>query len=443
MAYDVICMALTIQRLVGYEITDSNGNPTIETELTLSDGTVFRSQISSDNVINTYGMREMRDHDMQHYQGLGVKSAVNLINTYIGPKLQNFEVGNQKQIDDWLAKSDNTGDRSKLGINTVMAISQVFAKASAHAYKVPLYRYLNGIYQQIFKQQLPLEKIPTPAVGILAGGSKTEFSSYEVIPSSALPFSQAYELAVDIFHSTKSIFDQMDVDCSYSQFGEMIPDKHSNPDMIESILDTVQRKGLKLGKHLFMGLTINANTFFRGGKYSLKERPSTLGTDEYYGYLTELIGKYSVLLIEDAFATDDIDGWRKMYVNYGEQIYVVGHKYIGDKIAILDGLEHQKTITSIVVKPTYFGTITQALQMVHMLNQKQMSFIVSSDRGDTDDDFLADFGMAVQADFLKFGAPHQGERVAKYNRLLKIEQEARMAAANKPASQSGKPQKKE
>lgn len=432
-------MAVTIQRLVAYEITDSSGNPTIEIDITLSTGVSIVSSASSDTVINTYGKRELRDHDMQHYQGLGVKSALGIVNQVIGPKMVNMPVGNLLQFDDWLKKSDNTEDCSKLGVNTMVALSQAFAKASASSLSMPVYRYINGYYQQLTKAPLPIEKIPTVAVSLLAGGNQVEFDEIEAIPSSSLPFSQAYEMCVDLYHGVQLIYEQGQTPYSRSTDGALTPQKNSNTEYIESILDTVQRKGLKLGKHVFLGLKVNGKNFYNQGKYNVKERPSALAAPEFYNYLSELIGKYSVLMVEDPFATEDIDGWKKLFVNLGEQIYIVGNKYIGDKIEILDQYDHGQTITSVVIKPTYFGTITETIRAIHNARSHNMAFVVTADKSETDDDFIADFAMGVQADFIKFGAPVQGERVAKYNRLLKIEQEARMSAARAPSPQSAPP----
>ncbi|MFW5703374.1 MAG: hypothetical protein ACOCXQ_00905 [Patescibacteria group bacterium] len=422
-------MSATVQRLIGYEITDSNGNPTIEVELTLSNGFKVRSGVSSDNVINTFGRKELRDHDMQHYQGLGVKTALTLINTHIAPRLVNLSVGNQLQIDNWIQKSDGTEDSSKLGINTMMVLSQVFAKAAAYTLNIPLYKYIAGYYQQLTKEPITLEKIPTPVIAALSGGKHAEFESFEFLPSSSMPFSQAYEMCIDLYHSLQTIFDQNSIEFSKNYSGEFIPNKNANTDMIESMLDAVQRKGLKLGKHIFLGLKINANAFYSHGRYTLHDRPTSLTQEDYYNYVSEIIGKYSVLMLEDPFATEDIDGWRKLFVNMGEQIYILGHKYLGDNMEIVESMDTQKTLTGMVFKPSYFGTITAAMKVINRAKKQNVPFVISSDRGETNDDFIADFGMGVQADFLKFGAPNQGERIAKYNRLLKIEQEARMLAA--------------
>lgn len=435
-------MAVTIQRLVAYEITDSNGNPTIEVDITLSTGISVTSSASSDTVITTYGKRELRDHDMQHYQGLGIKSALTIVNQAIAPKMMNMPVGNQFQFDEWLKKSDNTDDYSKLGINTVMALSQAFAKASAASLNMPLYRFINGYYQQLTKTPVPIEKIPTIAVSLLAGGNQVEFEEFEAIPSSSLPFSQAYELCIDLYHGVQLIFDQGQIPYSRNTDGALTPHKNSNTEYIEAILDTVQRKGLKLGKHVFLGLKLNGKNFYIHGKYNIKERSSALTPPEYYNYLSEMIGKYSVLMVEDPFATEDLDGWKKLFVNLGEQIYIVGHKYVGDKIEILDSYEHDQTLTSIVLKPSYFGTITDTIRAIFKARSHSMAFVVTTDRAETSDDFIADFAMGVQADFIKFGAPVQGERVAKYNRLLKIEQEARMTAGKPPVAQPPPPEEK-
>jgi enolase len=422
-------MPITVRRIVGYEITDSNGNPTLEAEMLLSNGFRVTSSISSDNVINTYGMRELRDNDMQHYQGLGVKGAVGIINQVIGPRLANANPLDQAAVDSWLNRSDDTPDKSKLGVNTSTVISQLFAKAGAYVSGVPTYKHINGLYTKMFKEELSLEKVPTPMIGMLAGGRNADFKEFHLIPSSSLTFSQAYEMSVDIFHTIRTVMEQLGIAYSHSVYGEYIPARSSNNDMIDVIFDVIQRKNLKLGKHLFFGLTIGGSNFFTRGKYIIKDRPTPLSAPEYYEFMSDLIGKYSVLLVEDPFATDDIDGWRKMFVNFGEQIYIVAHKFLGDKPERLEDMDNGKEFTSTVIKPIYFGTITDTLKAVHKVRKRELTFMVSADKNETDDDFIADFAMAVQCDFVKFGAPSQGERVAKYNRLLKIEQQAHMMSA--------------
>lgn len=431
-------MPVTVKRIIAYEITDSNGNPTIEAELLLSNGFRFTSSVSSDNVVNTYGLREMRDNDLQHYQGMGVKTAVSIINQAIGTRLVNVSPLNQLEIDDWLLKSDPTQDKSKLGVNTILVISQLFAKAGAYCMGIPTYRYINDVYKKLFKDDdLSIEKVPTPCFGILGGSEDGEFESFHIIPSSSLSFSQSYEIAVDIYHAMRSVLEQADVPYSKNTYGEMTPKRNGNTDIIDILFDGIQRKGMKLGKHLFLGLTVNGTNLFSHGKYFVKDRPTTLAPGEYYDYLSEMIGKYSVLYLEDAYANDDIDGWKKMYVNFADQIYLIGHKLIGANPEILRSFDHEDTITGMVIKPGYFGTITETLKEVHAIRQHELSYIVSSDRNDTDDDFLADFAMAIQADYIKFGAPSQGERVSKYNRLLKIEQQAKMQTAQQKPTQPG------
>lgn len=429
-------MAITVRRVLAYEISDSNGNPTIEAEMVLSNGFKITSGVSSDNVINTYGKRELRDNDMQHYQGLGVKNAVANINRVMAPRLVNMNPLDQQAFDNWLNRADDTENKSKLGVNTLLVLSQLFAKAGAYCSGVPVYKYINDLYTKLLKSDIPLEKVPTPVFGMLAGGRNADFREFHLIPSSSLTFTQSYEMCVDIFHSLQSVMEQLNITFSRSLYGEYIPARNTNLEMIDVIFDVIQRKNLKLGKHVFFGLSLISGNFYLRGKYTIKDRPTALSASEFYDFVVETINKYSVLLVEDPFASDDIDGWKKIFVNYAEQIYIVGHKFIGDHLDHLDEVGTHKMYTSIVLKPSYFATITDTLKMVHKLRQKEVSFMVSADKNETSDDFIADFAMAVQADFIKFGAPAQGERVAKYNRLLKIEQLAAMrpTGAARPAT---------
>ncbi len=425
-------MAITVKRVTAYEISDSNGNPTIELEMLLSNGFKVTSSASSDNVINTYGLRELRDNDVQHYQGLGVKKAVSMVNKSLAPKMVNMNPADQFAIDNWINRIDPSRDKVQIGVNTAIAISQLFAKAGAYTTGMPLFKYINDIYLKMTKKPISLEKVPTPVFGMLGGGRNVDFREFHLIPSSSLTFAQAYEMCVDIYHTIQTVLDQLGVSYYHSLYGEYIPARNNNTEMIEVIFDVLQRKNLRLGKHVFFGLSPIASNFYIRGKYQIKDRPTPVSPQEYYEFLSEIINKYSVLVVEDPFATQDVDGWRKIFVNYGEQIYIVAHKMIGDNIDFLSDISTNKMFTSIVVKPIYFGTITDTLKTVAQLKKKEMSFMVSGDKNETSDDFIADFAMGVQADFIKFGAPAQGERVAKYNRLLKIEQQALMMKAAAP-----------
>lgn len=419
-------MAITVKRVIAYEISDSNGNPTLEAEMLLSNGFKISSSVSSDNVINTYGLRELRDNDISHYQGLGVKKAVGLFNKSLAPKLVGMNPMDQIAIDNWINRVDSTREKTQIGVNTAMVLSQVFAKAGAYCSGLPLYKYINEVYHKVTKHELAVEKVPTPIFGMLGGGRNADFREFHLIPSSSLTFAQSFELCVDIFHTIRTVLDQLGISYSNSLYGEYIPERNNNIEMIQVIFDVLQRKNLRLGKHVFFGLSPIASNFFLRGKYTIKDRATPVSPAEYYDFLSEIVNKYSVLVVEDPFATEDVDGWRKLFVNYGEQIYIVGHKFIGDNLDYLASMNTNKMYTSIVVKPGYFGTITDTLKTVAQIKKKDMSFMVSADKNETSDDFIADFAMGVQADFIKFGAPAQGERVSKYNRLLKIEQLAQL-----------------
>jgi enolase len=429
-------MAVIVKRLFAYEVSDSNGNPTIEVELGLSSGVKVAASVGTDNIINTFGKKELRDNDMGHYAGMGVKKAISIINADLGPKLLTIDTSNQSAVDGFIKNCDGTQDYSKIGVNTACVLSKAFAKSGAVIRNLPLYKHLNDAYTFSTKGKIQLEKIPTPIIGILAGGDHVEIREFSLLPTSAMSFAQAYEMIVDVYHSIRPVLEQLSISYSKSFFGEYVPNRSTNQEMIDVIFDVLQRKSLKLGKHVFFGMNIAGNGFFRGGKYSVKDRPSSLSTNEFYDFIVELINRYSIFVIEDPFATGDEDGWRKLFVNYGEQIYICAHTYAGDKMEYVQSGDPNKHFTTYVFKPGYFGTITETFEQVAKLRAAGHSYIIAAEKHDTGDDFLADFAMAVQPDYIKFGAPVNGERVAKYNRLLKIEQLARArtpGAAEKPA----------
>lgn len=416
-----------IKNIHAYEIIDSRGYPTIEGRLELDDGVVVHSSIPSGSSIGKYEALELRDGDEKRFDGMGVSRSVSFINDLIAPKLVGVSPLRQREVDNWLIAADGTNNKSKLGANTTLAISQLFIKAAARNQKMPLFKYINTLYETYYKTPIVIERIPSPIFNIINGGkhanNNLEFQEFQVIPSSSLPFGKAYQQGVDIYHELKRVLEYRNANISVGEEGGFTPNLSTNLDAIEVLNETVVQKNLKPGLDVFFGVDIAASHFYKGDKYIIKDKPHPLKKDEYIDFIINLTQTYSMLLIEDPLIEDDWDGWEKLYKKLPEQIYLIGDDLLTtNKDRLLRAIK-EKSCSTILIKPNQIGTITETLDVVNISRQNNFNYIVSHRSGETNDNLIADLAVGVQADFVKFGAPSRGERVEKYNRLWQIERE--------------------
>lgn len=415
----------TIKKIFAYEIIDSRGFPTIEGKLILADGRFVTTSIPSGISVGQNEAVELRDGDENRFNGMGVLRAVSYINDLIAPKLIGVSPLKQFEVDNWLIKADGTKNKSRLGANTILTISQLFTKAGALVTSQPLFKYINSLYEKLYQEKINLEKIPTPIFTLINGGSHSnnqlDFQEFQVVPSSANQFSRAYQIGVELFHQLKKILEFRNANISVGIEGGFTPNLATNLDGLDILTETIQKAKLKIGVDVFLGLDFAANHFFAGNYYRLKDRQQNLSPEKYMDYLIKLVKDYRVLLIEDPLAENDRKNWQKLNAILSQDIYLAGDDLISTNRDLLVLAIKEKACNALVIKPNQIGTISETLEVFHLARQNNLSCIISHRSGETNDDFIADLAVGLQADFVKFGAPSRGECVAKYNRLWQIE----------------------
>ncbi|MCS6956688.1 MAG: hypothetical protein NZM02_02475 [Patescibacteria group bacterium] len=399
-----------IKNIIAREIINSRGYPTIEGKLILDDNKEVQTCFASFEKLFDYQNLELKDNDKNRFNGAGVKTAVYYINNLIAPKLKGVDVKKQYEIDNWLIKADSTNNKSKLGVNTIMTISLLVAKAGALSENQPLYLYFNYLYEKITQKKLKIEFFPTPIFSLLKGGRhgqiNLDFRQFQIIPSSSFSYSKAYEFGVDLYHQLRHLYK--------FQF-------NYNLDVLIAIKESVEKKGFDLGKDIFLGIDFGANDYFSINHYLIKDRDS-LSQDEYYKFLFEqIIKKYFPLVLIDCFSNNDEKNWKKIYENINRETYLaIDDKLCSNKSQLEKNIKNL-FFNSVVIKPNQVGTITETILMISFLNENNISFIISSDIGETNEDYLADLSVGLDAELVSFGPPVHGENVTKYNRLLEIE----------------------
>ncbi len=416
-----------IKKIWAYPIIDSRGYPTIEGKLLLDNGIEVVTAIPAGISVGKYEAIELRDNDPKEYDGMGVTQAIMYINDLIGPKLVGVSPLKQQEIDNWLCKADGTKNKSKLGANTILTVSQLLLKAAAIDQGLKLFEYVNKLYIKIYKEQIKIEKIPTPIFNVINGGKHAnnglEFQEFQIIPSSSLSFKDSYKMAVELYHELKRVLQYRNADTVVGEEGGLAPHMNSNNEAFEVINEAINKKDLKPGLDVFIGTDIASSHFYNSDRYRVAERANPMKVDEYINFIYDLSKKYAFLLIEDPFPEDDLKSWSKLNSLISEGIYIVGDDLIATNKERLSAAIKENACSAILIKPNQIGTISETLEVVNLARRNKISYIVSHRSGETNDSFIADFAVGLQSEFVKFGAPARGERVAKYNRLAEIERE--------------------
>ncbi len=416
-----------IKKLYAYEIIDSRGYPTLEGTLVLDDGKAVGSSIPAGTSIGKYEALELRDHDPQRFTGMGVTQAASYINDLLGPKLVGVSPLKQQEIDNWLIKADATKNKSKLGANTCLLVSQLITKAGALDSNLPLFKYINFLYNKIFNTPLAVQKIPSPIFNVINGGkhanNNLDFQEFQIIPSSSFTFEKAYQVGIELFHELKKVLEYRNASISVGEEGGFTPNFSTNYDALEVIIETITQKKYQLGVDVFLGLDIAASYFYKEGSYYVKDKPHALKITEYLAFLHEMMKKYTFLTLEDPIDQDDWSSWCKLDQEISREVYLIGDDLLSTSKGRLEKAIKDKACSTILIKPNQIGTITETLEIVDIARKNSFNYIFSHRSGETNDSFIADLAVGLQSDFVKFGAPSRGERVAKYNRLWIIERE--------------------
>lgn len=417
----------TIKEIHAYEILDSKGSPTIEARLTMDSGLYVVTSVPGASAISTKEAVDLRDQDPNRFWGMGVTHAVSYVNELIAPKIKGASVHKQLEIDKWLVQADGTGNKSRLGVNTILIVSQLIARAGALSEGIPLHKYINKLYRSVYKDEIFVEKIPTPMFNSINGGAHAvnnlDFQEFQIIPSSSFTFSTAYQKAVEIFTELKRVLEYRNATTSVGDEGGFSPNLTTNLDALEILTETITQKKMRSGLDVFLWIDLAATRFYHNGQYAIKDKNHSLRQAEYLDFLESITKNYSVLVLEDPFAEDDWDGWKKISGKVASNIYILADEPIRMNKERLAYAIRENACTSFLIKPNQIGTLTDVLELVNIARRGSFSYVVATRSSETNDDFVADLAVAIQSEFVKFGAPIRGERIAKYNRLWQIERD--------------------
>ena len=407
-----------IKSVKAKEILDSRGNPTVEAEVVLDDGSVGVAAVPSGASTGKYEAVELRDGDKSRYRGLGVLRAVEHVNTEIASAIVSMPALDQAAIDQRLIELDGTVNKARLGANALLATSLAVAKAAAASRGLPLYRYLGGP---------KAKQLPVPMLNILNGGKhasdSVDFQEFMIVPLGAANFRQAMQMSSDVYHSLRNVLADKGLSTNVGDEGGFAPQLSSNKEALDLILAAIAKAGYKAGQDISLALDPAASTFYQGGKYILARESVALSSREMIDYYVNLVADYPIVSIEDGLGEDDWASWSSLTARLGNRIQIVGDDLYATNIERLENGIVQKASNSILIKPNQIGTLSETLAVIKRAHEVGWTTIVSHRSGETEDATIADLAVASNAGFIKAGAPCRGERLAKYNRLLKIEEE--------------------
>lgn len=412
-----------IDSIKSREILDSRGNPTVEVEVTVIDGTVGLASVPSGASTGSHEAVEIRDRDRRRFNGLGVLQAVRNVCDRIGPAVAGMCCLEQGAIDRVMIELDGTPNKAGLGANAILGTSLAIAHAGSGFSGLPLYRYLGGVGACL---------LPVPLMNILNGGKhaadSTDFQEFMVVPAGARSFAEAYRAGSEVYHSLRSVLHEQGLNTNVGDEGGFAPSLRSNREAVELILMAVEGAGYVPGKDCFIALDPAASTFYRDGRYFLDREKISLSRDGMVDYYADWVSSYPIISIEDGMAEDDWEGWQLLCSKLGGKVQLVGDDLYATNLQRLERGIAASTSNSILIKPNQVGTLTEAIEVVSRAKKAGWAVVVSHRSGETEDTTIADLAVAVNAGQIKAGAPCRSERICKYNRLLRIEEELGAAA---------------
>ena len=406
------------------EILDSRGNPTVEADVILSNGTLGRAAVPSGASTGEHEAVELRDGDPQRYSGKGVLKAVHNVNDLIARALKGMDARDQGEIDRTLIELDGTATKSKLGANAILAASLATARAAATDQNLPLYRYLGGENANT---------LPVPMMNIVNGGAhadnNVDFQEFMIVPVGAEKFSEALRMGAEIFHTLKSVLKKKGYATSVGDEGGFAPNLKSNEEAIETILEAIAQSGYRAGEDVLLALDPAASEFFDGQSYVFKKSDGRrLSSDEMVAFWSKWIENYPIVSLEDGMAESDWDGWKSLTDELGQRAQLVGDDIFVTNIEFLGQGIDRGVANSILIKVNQIGTLTETLDCIKLAKANLYTTVISHRSGETEDAFIADLAVATNAGQIKTGSLSLSDRVAKYNQLLRIEEEVEDAA---------------
>ena len=409
----------TIEAIIGREILDSRGNPTVEVEVLLEDGSMGRAAVPSGASTGIHEALELRDTDDGRYLGKGVEAAVNNINGEIADHLEGLNALDQEEIDATMRDLDGTPNKARLGANAILGVSLAVAKAAAELTGQPLYRYLGGVSART---------LPVPMLNILNGGAhtgwqSTDFQEFMVMPVGAGSFREGLRWGAEIYHNLKSVLKKKGYNTNVGDEGGFAPSLKNDEEALESILEAVQAAGYRPGEQVVIALDPASSELYEGGKYNLRIQGKTLSSEEMVKLWENWVNQYPIISIEDGLAEDDWAGWAMLCQAIGKRVQLVGDDLLVTNVERLRRGIDEKVGNSILIKLNQIGSLSETIAAVEMAKQAGWTAVISHRSGETEDTTIADLAVAMNAGQIKTGAPCRSDRVAKYNQLLRIEEE--------------------
>ena len=406
-----------IQSIHAREILDSRGNPTLEAEVTLADGSFGRAAVPSGASTGSREAVELRDGEKSRYLGKGVRNAVANVNTSIASALTGFDASNQRGLDEKLIALDGSPNKGKLGANALLGVSLANAHAVAASRKLPLWKHLAGDRAA---------RLPVPMMNIINGGAhadnNVDMQEFMILPVGLPSFAEALRAGTEVFHALKSVLKGRGLNTAVGDEGGFAPDLRSNEEAIETILEAVNKAGYRIGKDIWLGLDVASSEFYKDGIYHLEGEGKMLNAEQLIEFYAGWCAKYPIITIEDGMAEGDWDGWKKLTDKLGKSVQLVGDDLFVTNTAIFKEGIDKHIANAILIKVNQIGTLTETLDAIAMAQAANYASVISHRSGETEDTTIADISVSTSATQIKTGSLCRSDRVAKYNQLLRIEE---------------------
>ena len=407
-----------IANVMAREILDSRGNPTVEVEITTELGSVGVAAVPSGASTGVHEAVELRDGDARRFNGRGVMQAVDNVNEELGPELIGMDVTDQMGIDSLVIEIDGTENKGRLGANAILGVSLAAAKAAALDVELPLYRYIGGVNAHV---------LPVPMMNILNGGAhaknSTDFQEFMVMPAGASSFSECLRWGAEIYHSLKNVLSEKGMNTNVGDEGGFAPSLDTNEMALEVILEAIEKAGFRPGEDVWIALDPAASELYKDGKYVLAREDRVLSSDEMVDFWADWMERYPIISLEDPLDEDDWEGWSKLVARIGNRVQVVGDDLLVTNVTRVQRAIDTRAANALLCKVNQIGSLSEAIAAVEMAHRAGWTSIVSHRSGETEDSTIADIVVALNTGQIKTGAPARSDRVAKYNRLLRIEGE--------------------
>jgi enolase len=406
----------TIVEVFAREILDSRGNPTVEVEVVLEDGTFGRAAVPSGASTGEYEAVELRDGG-DRYMGKGVLDAIENVNEVIAPELLGFDVREQVDIDNLMRELDGTDNKGKLGANAILGVSMAVAKAAANATGTQLYNYIGG---------MNAKTLPVPMMNILNGGehadNNVDLQEFMIMPVGAVSFREALRMGAEVYHNLKKVLQEKELGTGVGDEGGFAPDLGSNEEALQVIVEAIEAAGYEAGEDFYLAIDAAASEIYKDGKYDLAGEGVKKTSEEMVDFYAELIDKYPIISLEDGLDEDDWEGWAQLTERLGDRLQIVGDDLFVTNVERLSRGIEEDSANSILIKVNQIGSLTETLDTIKMATRAGFTSVVSHRSGETEDVTIADLVVAMNTGQIKTGAPARSERVAKYNQLLRIEE---------------------